>query len=123
MVRLKPVVDLRGHLILHTLASHSRLVDEKLLDETLCEAGAEVLVLLLGRWCVLAEVDLWAAGGSTCLAWRLVSVSAVETEHEFVRYLIKEGYIGPELHVIDLKRFGELDLDELIELFSALSTI
>ena len=123
MVRLKPVVDLVGHLVLHVLASHARLIDEKFLDETLCEAGSDMLVRLLRRRGVLAEVNLGAPCRNCTIARCLVSVSAVETEHELVSNLVQEWNIGTELDIIDLKRFGELYLHKLIELFSALSSV
>ena len=50
MVRLQPVEDLIGELVLQVFAAHARLVDKKLGDENLNEGMADFVVLFCCRW-------------------------------------------------------------------------
>ena len=47
----------------------------------------------------------------------------VKAEHELVTDLVQEGNVGPELGITRLELVGELDLDQLVELFGPLPPV
>ena len=61
MVRLQPVEDLIGELVLQVFAAHARLVDKELSDENLNEGMADFVVLFCCGWRVRSEVNFRAA--------------------------------------------------------------
>ena len=123
MVWLQPVVDLVGEFVLNALARHASLIDKKFEDEDFVEACFNALNLLIGRWNVLSKIDIRATWQLTVLARRLVSMAAIQTEHQRIGNLVEERYVFAELLVIGRKRFSKINLNELVEFFSALSTV
>ena len=123
MVWLQPVVDLVGEFVLNALARHASLIDKKFEDEDFVEACFNALNLLIGRWNVLSKIDIRATWQLTVLARRLVSMAAIQTEHQRIGNLVEERYVFAELLVIGRKRFSKIYLNELVEFFSALSTV
>lgn len=120
---LQPVVDLVGEFVLNALARHASLIDKKFEDEDFVEACFNALNLLIGRWNVLSKIDIRATWQLTVLARRLVSMAAIQTEHQRIGNLVEERYVFAELLVIGRKRFSKINLNELVEFFSALSTV
>ena len=123
MVWLQPVVDLVGEFVLNALARHASLIDKKFEDEDFVEACFNALNLLIGRWNVLSKIDIRATWQLTVLARRLVSMAAIQTEHQRIGNLVEERYVFAELLVIGRKRFSKINLNEFVEFFSALSTV
>ena len=120
---LQPVVDLVGEFVLNALARHASLIDKKFEDEDFVEACFNALNLLIGRWNVLSKIDIRATWQLTVLARRLVSMAAIQTEHQRIGNLVEERYVFAELLVIGRKRFSKINLNEFVEFFSALSTV
>ena len=120
---LQPVVDLVGEFVLNALARHASLIDKKFEDEDFVEACFNALNLLIGRWNVLSKIDIRATWQLTVLARRLVSMTAIQTEHQRIGNLVEERYVFAELLVIGRKRFSKINLNEFVEFFSALSTV
>ena len=80
---LKPIKDLRCHLVLDTFARHPRLIYKELSYKNLGKACLYMLVLLKGRD-VVVVVNLRTSLGLAVHTWSLISVRTVEFEHEFV---------------------------------------
>ena len=123
VVWLEPVVDLGCEFVFDSLSFHLSFVLEEFHDEDFCEALLEPVVHIPVRRSVISKVYLGASLGRTVLAWGLITMAHIHTEHELVSNLVKEGHVLSELLIVRLQVLSQLNLYELIELFCTLSAI
>lgn len=125
VVWLQQVEDLVCETFHEVDTGQARLRLEKVLIEklviSLLQLVVNLEVRLTARHIVgeLLRVDLGLLGLLAVDTGRLVVVSHVEAEHELVGDLIHVGHVLLELGVIVLDRLSQLNLNQLVELFSA----
>ena len=110
MVRLEPVEDLFGDFFLQNSAFDLGFLRKYFSDENLREALLQDSVMLFSHWYIILEVDLGASLSSTVSSRRLISMSHIHPEHQFVGDLIQERDVGFELWVRGLQNISQLDL-------------
>lgn len=123
VVWLEPVVDLGCDFVFDSLPFHLSFVLEELHDEDFREAFLEPVIHVPVSWSILSKVYLRASLDSAILARSLIAMAHIHTEHELVSDLVKEGHVLSELLIVGLQVLGQLDLDELVELFGTLSAV
>ena len=120
VVRLQPVEDLLSELSLESCALHPCLAHENLRNEELGEAVFDFVIHIEGSWHEFLPLDLRASLWLTRLRRGLVTMSHVKAEHKLVSDLIEERDVGTELCIVDSENLSQVNLNELVELFSAL---
>ena len=123
VVWLEPVVDLVCAFVFDSLSFHLSFVLEELHDEDFSEALLEPVIHVPVSWSILSKVYLRASLDCAVLAWGLIAMAHIHTEHELVSDLVKEGHVLSELLIVGLQVLGQLDLDEFVELFCTLSAV
>ena len=100
VVWLEPVVDLVCEFVFDSLSFHLSFVLEEFHDEYFCETFLEPVVHIPVRWSVLSKVYLRASLSRTVLAWSLITMAHIHTEHELVSNLVKERYVLSKLLIV-----------------------